>query len=91
MFKEKKKKKNWGTLLLVLTIPSHQCTFLFQLNYMNSSFTVQHNAEMSTQSLLPIRLTNKSADGIVLLSDVADLASKGGLQRWGQCRIVPLC
>lgn len=36
-------------------------------------------------------LTNKSADGIVLLREAADLASQGGLQLWRESRVAPLC
>lgn len=38
-----------------------------------------------------IVLTNKGADGIILLSDAADLASQVCLQCWSQCSKVPLC
>lgn len=36
-------------------------------------------------------LTNKSADGVILLSDAADLASEIFLQCWSHYNKVPLC
>lgn len=36
-------------------------------------------------------LTNKSADGVIFLRNVADLAPEGLLQRRGQSRVAPLC
>lgn len=52
--------------------------YFFKLNY-KCSITRGHY------------LTNKSADGIILLSDAADLASEIFLQRWSQCSKVSLC
>lgn len=73
---------------------SHQCKFRFdgsQAGRHLFKFGLGFGITDERLEVLLHTILNKSADGIVLLSDAADLASKGGLQRWGQCRIVPLC